>query len=71
MLPIVVKKLLEYYKEDIEKRLFLFVNNHDAEPLYCIYSPQVLAKIFTLYNAHQLTKQSMKYVLYYLTVSQI
>jgi molybdenum cofactor guanylyltransferase len=59
----ILNELMTYAQQDKTSDTFVFTNDGEPEPLCSIYTSKSLAHILSLYNAGQLSKHSMKYML--------
>lgn len=62
----ILKELLNTYRQHSEPDAFVFTGNNEPEPLCGIYKPNGLAHTLQLYHSKQLTKHSMKFMLYHI-----
>jgi molybdopterin-guanine dinucleotide biosynthesis protein A len=62
----ILKELLNAFQQHNEHDAFVFANNSEPEPLCGIYQPEGLAHTLQLYHSGQLTKHSMKFMLYHI-----
>ena len=61
----ILKELLNTYRQHSESNAFVFTGNNEPEPLCGIYTANALAHTLQLYHSGQLTKHSMKFMLYH------
>lgn len=61
----ILKELLNIYRQHSEPDAFVFTDDNEPEPLCGIYKPTGLAHTLQLYHSGQLTKHSMKFMLYH------
>jgi molybdopterin-guanine dinucleotide biosynthesis protein A len=69
--PGLLKELIKHYQQEEKPDAFVYSNDGEPEPLCGIYKARALAHIIQLYQAHQLSKHSMKYMLEHITTSLI
>lgn len=66
MEPFILKELSHMYKNNPEHDAFVFSNDGEPEPLCGIYKSKGLASVVSLYRSGQLTRHSMKFMLYHI-----
>lgn len=71
MEPILIKELSASYKQNPGYDAYVFMNDHEPEPLCAIYTAKGLATIFDMLQNGSLTRHSMKFMLDHLTVFSI
>jgi molybdopterin-guanine dinucleotide biosynthesis protein A len=71
MEPFLLKELLQSYQSDPLADAFVFTNDGEPEPLCSIYKVSGLAAVLAMYHSQQLTKHSMKFMLYHIKMFTI
>lgn len=71
MEPTLLKELYIHYEQNPDHDAFVFMNDHEPEPLCAIYTAKGLSTIFGMLQNGTLTKQSMKFMLDHLPVFSI
>ena len=71
MEPFLLKELLQSYQSDPLADAFVFTNDGEPEPLCGIYKASGLAAVLAMYHSQQLTKHSMKFMLYHIRMFAI
>lgn len=68
MEPILLKELYIHYEQNPGYDAFVFMNDHEPEPLCAVYTAKGLSTIFGMLQNSTLTKHSMKFMLDHLSV---
>lgn len=61
--PFLLEQLLQSYQANPQYDAFIYTNEGEPEPLCGIYRSTGLSEILEMYNAQQLSKHSMKFML--------
>jgi len=66
--PALLKELYTCYEQNPDHDAFVFMNDHEPEPLCAVYTAKGLSTIFGMLQNGHLTKHSMKFMLDHLSV---
>lgn len=71
METVLLKELLTNYQQHSLNDAFVYTNDGEPEPLCGIYKASGLAVVLAMYQSQQLTKHSMKFMLYHINMFTI
>ena len=66
--PALLEELYTHYEQNPDHDAFVFMNDHEPEPLCAVYTARGLSTIFGMLQSGNLTKHSMKFMLDHLSI---